>query len=55
MVRTKQVIYKSTGGILRSKQLARKFAQKFASATRGVKKRHRYRPRTVALKEVKKY
>ncbi|KAJ1379869.1 Histone-fold [Sesbania bispinosa] len=56
MVCTKQqVIYKSTRGILRSKQPVIKFAQNFASATRGVKKPHRYRPGTMALREVKKY
>ena len=37
------------------KQLATKAARKSAPATGGVKKPHRYRPGTVALREIRKY
>ncbi|XP_067825485.1 histone H3-like [Heptranchias perlo] len=37
------------------KQLAAKAAQKSAPATGGVKKPHRYRPGTVALREIRRY
>ncbi|XP_078189293.1 histone H3.3-like [Callithrix jacchus] len=46
---------KSTGGKAPSRQLATKAARKTASSTVGVKKPHRYRPRTVALREVRRY
>ncbi|GFP87083.1 histone h3.2, partial [Phtheirospermum japonicum] len=36
-------------------QLATKAARKSAPATGGVKKPHRFRPRTVALREIQKY
>ncbi|KAK1436517.1 hypothetical protein QVD17_02298 [Tagetes erecta] len=38
-----------------SKQLATKAARKSAPTTGGVKKPHRYRPGTVALREIRKY
>jgi len=41
---------KSTGGKAPRKQLATKAARKSAPATGGVKKPHRYRPGTVALR-----
>jgi histone H3/H4 len=53
--RTKQTSRKSTGGKAPRKQLATKAARKSAPATGGVKKPHRYRPGTVALREIKKY
>uniref|UniRef100_A0A8C4QCW0 Si:dkey-108k21.24 n=1 Tax=Eptatretus burgeri TaxID=7764 RepID=A0A8C4QCW0_EPTBU len=37
------------------KQLATKAARKSAPATGGVKKPHRYRPGTVALREIRRY
>ncbi len=37
------------------KQLATKAARKSAPATGGIKKPHRYRPGTVALREIRKY
>ena len=37
------------------KQLAAKAARKSAPATGGVKKPHRYRPGTVALREIRRY
>ncbi|CAH2018660.1 unnamed protein product [Acanthoscelides obtectus] len=48
MARTKQTARKSTGGKAPRKQLATK-------AARGVKKPHRYRPGTVALREIRRY
>ena len=51
MARTKQTARKSTGGKAPRKQLATKAARKSAPATGGVKKPHRYRPGTVALRE----
>ena len=54
MARTKQTARKSTGGKAPRKQLATKAARKSAPATGGVKKPHRYRPGTVALREIKK-
>ena len=62
MARTKQTARKSTGGKAPRKQLANKAARKlsvtFKGATPaygGVKKTHRYRPGTVALREIRKY
>jgi len=53
MARTKQTARKSTGGKAPRKQLATKAARK--GATGGVKKPHRYRPGTVALREIRRY
>ncbi|KAI3906863.1 hypothetical protein MKW98_004913 [Papaver atlanticum] len=55
MARTKQTTRKSTGGMTPRKQLAAKVARKSATMTSGVKKPHRYRPGTVALREIRKY
>ncbi|PLW04877.1 hypothetical protein PCANC_13757 [Puccinia coronata f. sp. avenae] len=57
MARTKQTARKSTGGKAPRKQLAAKAARKSApsGATAGVKKPHRYRPGTVALREIRRY
>ncbi|KAK0042367.1 hypothetical protein Bpfe_028171 [Biomphalaria pfeifferi] len=55
MARTKQTALKSTGGKAPRKQLATKAARKSAPATGGVKKPHRYRPGTVALREIRRY
>ena len=54
MARTKQTARKSTGGKAPRKQLAAKTAQKAAPAP-GMKKAHRFRPGTVALREIRKY
>ena len=54
MARTKQTARKSTGGKAPRKQLAAKQARK-ATAEGGVKKPHRYRPGTVALREIRRY
>ncbi|WVQ66473.1 histone H3 [Kwoniella botswanensis] len=61
MARTKQTARKSTGGKAPRKQLATKAARKSTSKTQGavtsggVKKPHRYRPGTVALREIRRY
>ncbi|GAB4847256.1 5-hydroxytryptamine receptor 4 [Ancistrocladus abbreviatus] len=55
MARTKQTARKSTGGKAPRKQLARKAARKSVPATGGVKRAHRFRPGTVALREIRKY
>ena len=55
MARTKQTARKSTGGKTPRKQLATKAARKSAPATGGIKKPHRYRPGTVALREIRRY
>lgn len=69
MARTKQTARKSTGGKAPRKQLATKAARlsapavggvrgrfvKSAPATGGVKKPHRYRPGTVALRQIHRY
>ncbi|AES90732.2 core histone H2A/H2B/H3/H4 [Medicago truncatula] len=55
MARTKQTARKSTGGKAPRKPLATKAARKSAPTTGGVKKPHRYRPGTVALREIRKY
>ena len=56
MARTKQTARKSTGGKAPRKQLATKAARKSTPQTKNsVKKPHRYRPGTVALREIRRY
>ena len=55
MARTKQTARKSTGVKAPRKQLASKAARKTAPMTSGVKKPHKFRPGTVALREIRKY
>jgi len=55
MARTKLTARKSTGGKAPRRQVATKAARKSAPATGGVKKPHRFRPGTVALREIRKY
>jgi len=57
MARTKQTARKSTGAKAPRKQLASKAARKSAplSGAGGVKKPHKFRPGTVALREIRKY
>ena len=55
MARTKQTARKSTGGKAPKKTLASMAARKSAPAAGGVKKPHRFRPGTVALREIRKY
>eukprot|EP00762_Andalucia_godoyi_P007858 ANDGO_01298.mRNA.1 Histone H3.3 type 2 len=56
MARTKQTARKSMGGKAPRKHLlATKAARKSAPAGGGVKKPHRFRPGTVALREIRRY
>ena len=58
MARTKQTARKSTGGKAPRKSVASKAARKSAAtptSSGGVKKPHRFRPGTVALREIRKY
>ncbi len=62
MARTKQTARKNTGAKAPRKHLANKAARKTAPQAQvvlppsgGVKKPHRYRPGTVALREIRKY
>ena len=56
MARTKQTARKSTAQKVPRKQLtAQKIARKTAPVTTGVKKPHRFKPGTVALREIRKY
>ena len=53
MARTKQTARFSTGGKAPRKQLATKASRKAAPSRGGIKKPHRYRPGTVALREIR--
>mmetsp|Transcript_49651 Transcript_49651/g.97357 ORF Transcript_49651/g.97357 Transcript_49651/m.97357 type:complete len:137 (+) Transcript_49651:48-458(+) len=55
MARTKQTARKSTGGKAPRKQLATRVARKVAPVAGGVKKTKRYRPGTLALREIRTY
>ncbi|KAF8553763.1 histone H3 [Imleria badia] len=61
MARTKQTARKTTGGKEPRKQLLGQYGRKrvakkvVAPATGGVKKPHRFRPGTVALREIRRY
>ena len=56
MARTKQTARKNTGGKAPRKHIAQKQAKKAAPvAAGGVKKPHRFRPGTVALREIRKF
>ena len=55
MARTKQSARKSTGGKAPRLHLATKAARDKARRFGGIKKPHRYRPGTVALREIRKY
>jgi histone H3 len=55
MARTKQTARKNTGGKAPRKNVASKAARKTAPSSGGVKKPHRYKPGTVALREIRKY
>ena len=55
MARTKQTARKSTGGKAPRKALAQKAARKSQPTTGGVKRPHRFRPGTVALREIRRY
>jgi histone H3 len=53
MARTKQTARQSTGGSAPRKALATKAARVSRPATGGVKKPHRFRPGTVALRQIR--
>jgi hypothetical protein len=55
MARTKQTARKNTGAKAPRKHLANKATKKSAPADGGIKKPHRFRPGTVALREIRKY
>ena len=55
MARTKQTARKSTGGKAPRKQLATLAARKTSRDAGGVKKPRRFRPGTVALREIRRY
>lgn len=55
MARTKQTARYSSGGKVPRKALATLAARRGARSVGGVKKPHRYRPGTVALREIRKY
>ena len=55
MARTKQTARKSYGGKAPRKQLATKAARKSAPGAGGGKRQHRFRPGTVALREIRRY
>ena len=55
MARTKQIARRFTGGKAPCKHMAILTARKSAPATGDVKKPHRYRPGTVALREICRY
>jgi histone H3 len=55
MVRTKQTASRSTAGRAPRKKLATMAAKRAMPVAGGVKKPHRYRPGTVALRDIRKY
>jgi len=55
MARTKQTARKNTGGKPQEKVIAQKQAKKVSASTGGVKKPHRFRPGTVALREIRRF
>lgn len=55
MARTKQTARRSTGGKTPRAILATKAARKSAPSIGGIKRPHRYRPGTVALREIRKF
>lgn len=55
MARTKQSARKSTGGKAPRKNVASKAARKSSAGKGGIKKPHRFRPGTVALREIRRY
>ncbi len=55
MARVKQTARRSSGGRAAKKSLLLKHVRVSAPATGGVKKPHRYRPGTVALREIRRY
>ena len=54
MARTKQTARKSTGSKVPKKQIVQKTAKKSTISSIDLKKSHRYKPGTVALREIRK-
>ena len=55
MARTKQTARKTTGTKVPRKHLVAKAARKSAPIAGGVKKPHKFRPGTVALREIRRF
>ena len=55
MARTKHTARKNTGGKAPRKHIANKVAAKKSTSAGGVKKAHRFRPGTVALREIRRF
>ena len=55
MARTKHTARKNTGGKAPRKHIAHKAAAKKTTSAGGVKKAHRFRPGTVALREIRRF
>eukprot|EP01132_Coremiostelium_polycephalum_P009155 gene9155-11221_t len=55
MARTKQTARKSTGAKVPRKTLGSKSSNKYPAEGSGLKKTHRFRPGTVALREIRRY
>lgn len=55
MARTKQIAHKVMGGKTPRKQLIMKTARKNRLTENKVKKKHRYRPGVIALREIRRY
>jgi len=55
MAHTKSFPQKSTGGKAPRKQVASKAARKSSASAGGIKKPHKFRPGTVALREIRRY
>ncbi len=55
MARTKQIARKLAGGKAPRKALATKAPRKSAPVTSGLKKTHRYRPGSIAIREIRRY
>ncbi len=55
MARTKSTARKSSSGIKKPRKQYSKTAKKSVSKTGGMKKPHRFKPGTVALREIRKF
>ena len=55
MARTKHTARKNTGGKAPRKHIAKKVVAKKSTSAGGVKKAHRFRPGTVALREIRRF
>ena len=55
MARTKSTARKSSAGIKKPRKQYSKTAKKSVSQTGGIKKPHRFKPGTVAARQIRKY